>query len=100
MRATFYVFDLAKAAEDPERKQAFAELLFTDIDNLQIEGFTHQNPITFLFIDRDESGIVPVRRFRVEWGGSIGHGVSFFCSRISVLRVIDLNPFQKSIREP
>src|SRR5262245_40378548 len=100
MRATFYVFDLAKQHEDPERKQGLAELLFKDIDDLRLEGFNHQNPIMGLSIVRDPSGYSR-RRFRVECGGTcMPHEVSFSCSHISVLRVIDLIPFRKSIQVP
>ncbi len=100
MRATFYVFNLDKRPEDPERKQGLAELLFKGIDDLRLEGFNHQNPITGLSIVRDPSG-VSWRRFRVEWGGTcMPHEVSFSCSHISVFRVVDLNPFRKSIPEP
>jgi hypothetical protein len=100
MRATFYVFDLEKRPEDPERKQGLAELLFKSIDNLQLEGFNHQNPIMGLSIVRKPSG-ASWRRFRVEWGGTgMLHEVSFSCEHISVLRVVDLNPFRKSIQTP
>ena len=100
MRATFYVFDLDKRPEDPERRQALAELLFKGIDDLQVEGFNHQNPITGLSIVHDQSG-VSWRRFRVEWGGTcMHHEVSFSCRYISVIRIVDLNPFRKSIQEP
>src|SRR5262245_57544847 len=100
MRATFYVFDLDKRHEDPQRKQGLAELLFRGIDDLRLEGFNHQNPIMGLSIVRDPSGYSR-RRFRVEWGGTcMPHEVSFSCSHISVLRVIDLNPFRKSIQVP
>jgi hypothetical protein len=38
------------------------------------------------------------RRFHVQWGGTgMQHEVSFTCSRIAVLRIVDLNPFRKSV---
>jgi len=100
MRATFYVFDLDKRHEDQQRKQGLAELLFRGIDDLRLEGFNHQNPIMGLSIVRDTSG-ASWRRFRVEWGGTcMRHEVSFSCCHISVVRVVDLNPFRKSLQVP
>ena len=91
LRVTFLVFDLSKAPDDPDRRQASAEFLFEGIDALHIDGFNHQNPIIGL-------SIVPTdeRRFRVEWGGTcMQHDVSFTCGRVAVLRVVDLNPFRR-----
>jgi len=97
LRATFYVYDLQQPPAAPERKQAFAELLFEQIDKLRIDGFNHQNPIVGLSITRCESSGTSPSLF-VEWGGTcLQHEVSFSCSRISVVRVIDLNPFHQSI---
>jgi hypothetical protein len=98
LRATFLVFDLNKSPDDPERKQGSAEFLFEDVDDLQIVGFNHQNPILGLVIGPSEP-IGGERRFRVDWGGTcMPHEVSFSCGRISVLRVIDLNPFRKALQ--
>jgi len=94
LRATFLVFDLSKAPDDPERRQASAEFLFESIDALHIDGFNHQNPIIGMSIvpsGGEERGV------RVEWGGTcMQHDVSFTCGRVSVLRVVDLNPFRKA----
>ncbi len=93
LRVTFFVFDLNKAPDDPERRQASAEFLFENIDALHIEGFDHQNPIIGLSIVPCEG---EEHRFRVTWGGTgLQHEVSFTCGRVAVLRVVDLNPFRK-----
>jgi hypothetical protein len=97
MRATFFVFDIHKAPESPERRQGYAEFLFEGLDNLHIEGFNRQNPIEglsiVLSVSTDE-----IRIFRVSWvGPGRRNDVSFLCRRISVLRVIDLNPFRKTL---
>src|SRR5438093_9856580 len=90
LRATFFVFDLNRSPDDPERKQGTAEFLFEGIDALHIEGFNHQNPIMGLSIVPCEP-LGEERRFRVEWGGTcMQHDVSFTCGRIAVLRVVDL----------
>ena len=93
LKVAFLVFDLSKEPSDPERRQASVEFLFESINELHIDGFNHQNPIIGL-------SIVPCDgaqgRFRVEWGGTgMQHEVSFTCGRVSVLRVIDLNPFRR-----
>jgi hypothetical protein len=91
LRATFSAFDINKRPTDPERKQALVEIQFEGILDLQIEGFNHQNPITGLSIKQTDS------KFQIEWGGTVlKHEVSFVCNCITVLRVIDLNPFRKS----
>jgi hypothetical protein len=96
LKATFFVFDLTKSPDDPERKQGTAEFLFEGIDALHIDGFNHQNPIIGLSIVGAEPS-AEQKRFRVQWGGTcMQHEVSFTCSRIAVLRVIDLNPFRKT----
>ncbi len=96
LKATFFVFDLTKSPHDPERKQGTAEFLFEDINALHIDGFNHQNPIMGLSIVRAESSGEETR-FRVQWGGTcMQHEVSFTCSRVAVLRVVDLNPFRKA----
>lgn len=95
LRAVFLIFDLHKAPDDPERKQGSAEFLFENVADLQIKGFNYQNPIMGLCIDASEAS-ANEHLFRVEWGGTcMQHEVSFSCSRISVLRVLDLNPFRK-----
>ena len=92
LRATFLVFDPSKAPDDPERRQASAEFLFESIDALDIDGFNHHNPtIGLSIVPCDERG------FRVAWGGTcMEHEVSFTCAGVSVLRVVDLNPFRKA----
>jgi len=98
LRATFFVFDLQKAPSDPERKQGMAELLFESVDSLHIDGFNYQNPIIGLSIISAKPLAEEPHRFRVEWGGTcMHHEVSFTCWRISVLRVLDLNPFRKTL---
>lgn len=97
LKATFFVFDLTRSPADPERKQGTAEFLFENIDALHIDGFNHQNPIMSLSIVRAEPSGGQIR-FRVQWiGPGRPHQVSFTCSRIAVLRVIDLNPFCKAL---
>lgn len=94
LRAVFSGFDINKKHTDPERKQALIEIQFAEVANLKIDGFNHQNPITGLSI-KEISGDY---KFQIEWGGTfMRHEVSFICNHISVLRVIDLNPFRKSI---
>jgi hypothetical protein len=97
LRATFLIFDLSKSPDSPERKQGTVEILFEYIDNLQIEGFNHQNPIMGLSITPAKD---PSSGLQIVWMGT-GPGwkndVSFTCGRITVLRVIDLNPFRKSL---
>ena len=95
LRVTFLVFDSKKKPDAPDRKQGSAELLFEDVDALHIDGFNHQNPILGLSIVQIEP-IAEKVRFQVAWGGSaIKHDVSLICSAISVVQVVDLNPFQK-----
>ena len=94
LRATFLVFDVSKSQEDPERRQGTADMLFEDINDLHIDGFNHQNPIIGLSILPGAAG---ADLFHVAWGGScLCHEVSFTCHQMSVLRVVDLNPFRRA----
>jgi len=95
LRAVFYTFDIHKAPDDPLRKQAHTELLFGEIGELKLSDWAHQNPIQGLSITRERSELLRCDLFRVFWGG-IGHEANFLCSSISVVDVMDLNPFQKS----
>jgi hypothetical protein len=96
LRVTFFVFDLGKSPDDPERKQGTAEFLFESVDQVRIDGFNHQNPIMGLSVASAEP-LGEERRFHVQWGGTcMQHDVSFTCGRIAVVRVIDLNPFRKT----
>ncbi|MGA2029981.1 MAG: Imm50 family immunity protein [Verrucomicrobiota bacterium] len=93
LRVIFSGFDINKKHTDPERKQALVEIQFEEIADLKIDGFNHQNPIMGLSIKQVVDG-----KFQIEWGGTVlKHDVFFICNRISVLRVVDLNPFRKSI---
>ena len=65
LRTTFLVFDLHKAPDDPERKQGLAEFLFESVNDLHIDGFNHQNPITGMGIGPSEP-LGDGSRFRVE----------------------------------
>ncbi len=99
LRAIFLIFDTNKTPTDRDRKQGTAEFLFESLDELRIDGFNHQNPIMALSITLAEP-FGKERRFRVAWGGTcLRHEVSFTCSRITVLRVVDLNPFRRESRE-
>ncbi len=94
LQTVFSGFDINKKHADPERKQALIEIQFEEIADLKIDGFNHQNPITGLSIKQ----IAGDYKFQIEWGGTVlKHEVSFICNRLSVLRVVDLNPFRKSI---
>ena len=100
LRAVFYIFDIRQAPSSPERRPAHAEILFHDIDELRINGFNYQNPIlgakfNLVFCER-------LRRDRilVEWGRTaLPHDVQFRCDSITVVRIIDLDPFRRGLRD-
>lgn len=99
LRAVFYTFDIHKAPDDPLRRQAHTEMLFGEVMELKLSGWSPQNPIQGLSITRERSHSLSCDLFRVFWGGiggGIGHEANFLCSSISVVDVMDLNPFQKS----
>jgi len=93
LKTTFRAFDINKKKSDPERRQAIVEIQFGDISELKIDGFNYQNPITGLSIKNNSNASMTIN-----WGGTgMHHAVSFICGHIAVLRVIDLNPFRKSL---
>ena len=96
LRAVFSTFDIQRASDDPLRKQAHTEILFVGVADLHIHEWSHQNPIQGLSITRRHSERLNRTLFRVIWGG-IGHETRFDCYQITVVDVMDLNPFQKSL---
>jgi len=95
LRAIFFVFDLQKPPGDAQRREGSAEILFESVDAVEISGWNHQNPIMGLSITASSSD-AQSRQLHVSWGGTcMPHEVSFTCRLVSVLRVIDLNPFRK-----
>ncbi|HUJ72892.1 MAG TPA: hypothetical protein VLZ30_11665 [Verrucomicrobiae bacterium] len=96
LRAIFFIYDTRERESSPKRRPAHAEILFHDIDELTIEGFNQQNPIMGLGLHLVFCERLKTERIMVEWGGTcMPHDVQFRCSSITVVRVIDLDPFQK-----
>ena len=96
LRAVFSTFDIHRASTDPLRKQAHTEMLFLGISDLLITEWAHQNPIQGLSITRRHAERLNSSLFHVFWGG-IGHNTRFDCYHITVVDVMDLNPYQKSL---
>ena len=95
LRATFFIFDLSKAPDDPERKQALLELLFESVVAVEVKGWATQNPILGMSLTRL---VGPTGEIAVEWGGC-EHNVSFQCAGIAVVSLRELNPFRESLHE-
>ncbi len=96
LRAVFATFDIRRSADDQLRKQAHTEILFTGVLDVSLNCWQHQNPIQGLSITRRTVERLGGEYFHVFWGG-IGHEVRFDCERITVVDLVDLNPFQKSL---
>lgn len=96
LRAIFSTFDIHRSREDPLRRQAHTEILFSGISGLCVSDWNHQNPIQGWSITRRWHEALRSECFHVYWGG-IGHEVRFDCERITVVDVVDLNPFQQSL---
>lgn len=95
LRATFSIFDLNKAPDDPERKQALLELIFEGVADVEVRGWANQNPILGMSLTRPVDRFSPIA---VAWGGC-GHDVNFRCASISVVSLRELNPFRQSLHE-
>lgn len=93
--ATFYIFDLTKSPADPERKPALLEILFNGVTNVEMQGWSHQNPILGLSLQRFHDPNLASYRTHVFWGGC-NHEVKFACDSISVVRLRELNPFREA----
>jgi Immunity protein 50 len=96
LRAVFSTFDIHRSSDDPLRKQAHTEILFSGISGLSISDWSTQNPIQGWSITRRQDDTMRTECFQVYWGG-IGHEVRFDCGQIAIVDVMDLNPFQKSL---
>jgi hypothetical protein len=96
LRAVFYIFNLQAAHGTRERRPGHAEIVFHDIDELCIRGFNYQNPIMGLGLKLSRCERLKRDVLDVEWGGTcMAHDVNFRCDRITIVRVIDLDPFGK-----
>lgn len=94
LRAVFYIFNNQRHESSPERKPAHAELLFHDIDQLRISGFNHQNPIIGLGLRLTICKRLRRELLSVQWGGTcMHHEVRFRCDSITVVRVMEIDPF-------
>lgn len=85
LTVTFYVFDNRFSDDDPRRNPAEVAIKFCELDQVEIDGFNHQNPILGLSICLVCS---PERRrqmFLVEWGGTaLKHEVRFLCEQVHI----------------
>ena len=98
LRAVFFIYDIRQAPSSPERRPAHAEILFHDVDELKINGFNHQNPIMGLGLSVTFCERLRKERIQVEWGGTaMPHDVQFRCDSITIVRVVDLDPFRKGL---
>lgn len=88
LTAAFYLFDNRYSDLSLERKPTEVVIRFEGLENLEIDGFNHQNPIVGLRITFVFSDNLKRNMFAVDWGGTgIHHEVSFTCENIIVLSV-------------
>jgi hypothetical protein len=86
--ATFFVFDSRFADHAPERKPSSVSIRFEEFQEIEIEGFNHQNPVLGVGIELIYSQNLRKEQFFVDWGGcGMTHEVLFVCDRIRVLSV-------------
>jgi len=60
-------------------------LRFHDVDEIEMEGFNHQNAILELSVAREERESGPSPLFKVEFHPAFGMGMSFRCLRVEVI---------------
>jgi hypothetical protein len=88
LTAILYVFDFRHADDNPARKPTKAVIRFEELEDFEIDGFNHQNPIVGLGIKFHFSKNMNKNLFSVDWGGTgIKHEASFTCERIQVMSV-------------
>lgn len=85
LTVTFYVFDNRFADDDPRRNPSEVTVKFCELDQFEIDGFNHQNPILGLGIRLVYSPERRKQMFLVDWGGTaLKHDVRFFCESVHV----------------
>lgn len=88
LTATFYVFDFRYSDDNANRKPTKAVIRFEGLEDFEIDGFNHQNPIVGLGIKYLFSKNLNKNLFSVDWGGTgIRHEASFTCELIQVMSV-------------
>jgi hypothetical protein len=69
------------------RKHCVAKLCFLQVDEINLEGFNHQNALMGLIISDGPCRQMDRTKFEVELDGAYGVGLSFVCSGIEVRSV-------------
>lgn len=86
--ATFYLFDSRFGRADARRHQSRVRIRFEGVQEFELRGFNHQNPILGMGLGVRDPGRQLGKLFSVTWGGAIlEHHVSFSCCRIEVVSV-------------
>jgi hypothetical protein len=69
------------------RNHRVAKLRFLTVDEVQLEGFNHQNALMGLIISDESHRQIERIKFEVSFDGAYGVGLSFVCSGIEVCAV-------------
>ena len=88
LTAKIHVFEMTREVSESGHfvchKHTVVELQFTDIDDLELDGFNHQNALNDLRIGESEKP----GRLTVEFEVAYGVGAHFTCGSIAVLSAV------------
>ena len=88
---TFYVYEISLLPEISQVNGTKAIFRFYRTDEIDIEGFNHQNQFNDLLVESFFSERLKSDRFRIQFAG-FGANVSFSCSDIEIKSVESYTP--------
>lgn len=88
LETRIHVFEMTSEVVENKRivlkNHSIVRFRFSDIVNLEIDEFNHQNVLSGLYIDRNQDQGAETSQFKVTFEGIYGMHAVFGCRRISV----------------
>jgi hypothetical protein len=96
LEADVYVFETTDQVTEEGfyalRKHTLATLAFCGIDELQLDGFNHQNVLFGLSLEDISDRQLELLKWRVAFDSSFGFAATFMCEQIEVVRAVPFDP--------
>jgi hypothetical protein len=96
LEADTHVFEMTDQVTEQgfyaQRKHTLATFAFRGIDELQLDGFNHQNVLFGLELEDISDRQLEVLKWRVSFDSSFGLAATFMCEEIEVVRAVPFDP--------
>ena len=74
------------------RKHTLVTLAFHGIDELQLDGFNHQNVLFGLGLEDISDRQLEILKWHISFDSSFGLAATFMCKEIEVVRAVPFDP--------